>query len=75
MTPAPALPWCSVWPNRASSTALITARMNPAMATPASPCLVLSPSSRIPTAAGGTVSTRTTAATATVTLPPSRAEA
>ena len=48
---------------------------NPAQATPASPGRVWSPRKMTPMTAGGMVSLSTTAAVATVTLPPSRAVA
>jgi hypothetical protein len=56
-------------------TALATASRNPAIAAGARPGLVVSPRKTTPTTAGGIVSARTTAAVATVTLPPSRAVA
>jgi hypothetical protein len=56
-------------------TAEATAMKKPPQATTDSPCLVWSPRKMTPMMAGGTVSASTTAAVATVTLPPSSAVA
>jgi hypothetical protein len=56
-------------------TAEATAMKKPPHATTESPCLVWSPRKMTPMMAGGTVSASTTAAVATVTLPPSSAVA
>src|SRR5262249_11365335 len=62
-------------PNLASATAQTTARMKPSAAISASPGRVVSPRNSTPITAGGMVSASTTAAVATVTLPPSSADA
>ena len=54
-------------------TALATAMTKPMTATGARPGLVVSPRKSTPMTAGGSVSASTTAAVATVTLPPSSA--
>jgi hypothetical protein len=56
-------------------TALATATRKPTAAAGASPGLVVSPRKITPITAGGRVSARMTAAVATVTLPPSSADA
>jgi hypothetical protein len=56
-------------------TAEAMAMKKPPQATAASPCRVWSPRKMTPMTAGGIVSLSTTAAVATVTLPPSRAVA
>ncbi len=62
-------------PNRASATALTSASTNPATAGPTIPGLVVSPRNSTPINAGGTVSSKITAAVAAVTLPLSSADA